>query len=96
MCCSGQRAALSGGTTMHIDFVLPVEGDIQEGLRQYRQKAAIGCMDYGFHVAVTTWNEKVSKDMAEAVESGVNSFKFFLAYKVFTRYLAVYTECFHW
>ncbi|KAJ7552152.1 hypothetical protein O6H91_06G044100 [Diphasiastrum complanatum] len=39
-------------------------------------------MDYGFHMAVTTWNEKVAKDMELLVkEKGINSFKFFLAYK---------------
>lgn len=67
---------------MHIDFVLPEKGDIEKGLAAYRNKAALGCMDFGFHVAVTSWNKKVASDMARAVEQGINSFKFFLAYKV--------------
>eukprot|EP00892_Ulva_mutabilis_P012811 jgi/Ulvmu1/9902/UM057_0059.1 len=78
---TGHRAALAGGTTMHIDFVLPIEGDIAKGLASYRSKAKKGCMDFAFHVAVTTWNDKVAKDMGAAVKAGVNSFKFFLAYK---------------
>jgi dihydropyrimidinase len=67
---------------MHIDFVLPVKGDIMAGLEAWTQRAAAGCMDYAFHVAVTAWNSKVEADMAAAVAKGVNSFKFFLAYKV--------------
>lgn len=80
--CRGHRAALAGGTTMHIDFVLPIEGNIAQGLKSYHNKAKKGCMDFAFHVAVTSWNDEVSRDMKEAVKAGVNSFKFFLAYKV--------------
>lgn len=38
-------------------------------------------MDYGFHMAVTSWSEKVAADMAVLARRGVNSFKFFMAYK---------------
>lgn len=78
---SGQAAALAGGTTMHIDFALPVDGDLQAGLASYRELAKISCMDYGFHMAITTWNDKVARDMGEMAAAGINSFKFFLAYK---------------
>ena len=80
--CRGQAAALAGGTTMHIDFVLPVAGNVSAGLASYRQLAARSCMDYGFHVAITEWSDVVADDMTRAVAEGVNSFKFFLAYKV--------------
>lgn len=80
--CSGQAAALAGGTTMHIDFVLPVNGSISAGMRVYKGLAERACMDYGFHVAMTAWNDDVKHDMAAAVAEGVNSFKFFMAYKV--------------
>uniref|UniRef100_A0A1D1ZXI2 dihydropyrimidinase n=1 Tax=Auxenochlorella protothecoides TaxID=3075 RepID=A0A1D1ZXI2_AUXPR len=78
---SGQRAALAGGTTMHIDFVLPVEHDLLAGLEAWRKKARHGVMDYGFHMAVTSWSNKVSRDMATVAAQGINSFKFFMAYK---------------
>ena len=56
-------------------------------------------MDYGLHMAVTKWDEKVKKhndfiflsdssilkvaeDMRFLVSEGINSFKFFMAYKV--------------
>ncbi|XP_062082269.1 dihydropyrimidinase isoform X1 [Humulus lupulus] len=79
---SGQAAALAGGTTMHIDFVLPVDGSLMAGFEDYEKKSRNSCMDYGFHMAVTKWDETVSKEMEIMVqEKGINSFKFFLAYK---------------
>jgi dihydropyrimidinase len=78
---SGQSAALAGGTTMHIDFALPVNGDLAAGFENYKRKSARSVMDYGFHMAITQWNDKVSADMADLVAEGINSFKFFFAYK---------------
>ncbi len=58
--CSGQAAALAGGTTMHIDFALPFNGSLTAGLTEWRRKAAIAVMDYGFHMAITSWDQQVS------------------------------------
>lgn len=79
---SGQAAALAGGTTMHIDFALPSDGDLSAGYKMYQEKASKACMDYGFHMAVTKWNDGVASDMERLVKhEGINSFKFFMAYK---------------
>ncbi|CAL4973527.1 unnamed protein product [Urochloa decumbens] len=79
---SGQAAALAGGTTMHIDFVIPVNGSLAAGLESYKKKAANAVMDYGFHVAITSWNDQVAREMEVMVKkNGINSFKFFMAYK---------------
>ncbi|GMG99988.1 hypothetical protein Nepgr_001828 [Nepenthes gracilis] len=79
---TGQAAALAGGTTMHIDFVIPVNGSLSAGLKAYQKKAEDSCMDYGFHMVITKWNEDVSREMEIMVkENGINSFKFFMAYK---------------
>ncbi|XP_017983632.1 PREDICTED: dihydropyrimidinase [Theobroma cacao] len=79
---SGQAAALAGGTTMHIDFVIPVNGSLVAGFEAYERKAKKSCMDYGFHMAITKWDESVSREMEIMVnEKGINSFKFFMAYK---------------
>eukprot|EP00897_Mesotaenium_endlicherianum_P005377 jgi/Mesen1/4868/ME000244S04056 len=67
---SGQAAALAGGTTMVIDFALPVDGDLARGLQAWQKKAELAVMDYGFHMAVTTWNSKVADDMATLVAKG--------------------------
>lgn len=77
---SGHAAALAGGTTMHIDFALPL-GGMKEGLKIWREKAKLAAMDYGFHMAVFEMSEQTKADMADMVAEGINSFKFFLAYK---------------
>lgn len=80
---TGTAAALAGGTTMIIDFVIPAAQerllDAYDKWRGWAEKAAA---DYSFHVAVTWWDESVKEDMATLVhERGVNSFKHFMAYK---------------
>ncbi|GAV90934.1 LOW QUALITY PROTEIN: Amidohydro_1 domain-containing protein/Amidohydro_5 domain-containing protein, partial [Cephalotus follicularis] len=79
---SGQAAALAGGTTMHIDFVIPVNGNLMAGFQAYKNKAKVSCMDYGFHMVIIKWDDVVSRDMEIMVkEHCINSFKFFMAYK---------------
>ncbi|KAK3408449.1 hypothetical protein EUGRSUZ_J00683 [Eucalyptus grandis] len=79
---SGQAAALAGGTTMHIDFVKPSNGSLIAGVEVYKKKAQKSCMDYGFHMVIHKWDEVVSREMEVMVnEKGINSFKFFMAYK---------------
>ncbi|CAH1786300.1 unnamed protein product [Owenia fusiformis] len=81
---SGTKAALAGGTTMIIDFVLDQKGvSLLDAYDKWRGWAdAKVCCDYGLHVAVTWWSEDVSKQMEMlCAERGINSFKMFLAYK---------------
>ncbi len=79
---SGTRAALSGGTTMIVDFVLPSQDEsLIEALQAWHQKAGKAVSDFGFHVAITWWGEQVWKEMPEMVKRGVNTFKYFMAYK---------------
>lgn len=65
---SGQAAALAGGTTMHIDFVIPVNGSLSAGFEAYVKKAEKSAMDYGFHMAITKWDDTVSKEMEVMVK----------------------------
>src|SRR6187549_3654208 len=80
---SGTAAALAGGTTMIIDFVIPnPKQRIMDAWKEWRGWAEKACADYSFHVAITWWDESVRKDMETLVrEHGVNSFKHFMAYK---------------
>jgi dihydropyrimidinase len=65
---SGHAAALAGGTTMHIDFVIPVNGNLTAGIESYKHKAEKSAMDYGFHMAITKWNDEVSREMEVMVK----------------------------
>uniref|UniRef100_A0A0K0DHT8 dihydropyrimidinase n=1 Tax=Angiostrongylus cantonensis TaxID=6313 RepID=A0A0K0DHT8_ANGCA len=80
----GTRAALAGGTTMIIDFVIPTkESTPLPAYKEWREWADPKvCCDYGLSMAITSWNPKVEREMEEVVkpEYGINSFKFFLAY----------------
>ncbi len=79
---SGTAAALAGGTTMVVDFVLPSpEGNLLEALQDWFQKAGKARIDYSFHMAVTGWSERCYNEMPEVVARGVNTFKHFMAYK---------------
>ncbi len=80
---SGTGAALAGGTTSIIDFVIPnPQQPLMDAYRTWRGWAEKAACDYGFHVAITWWDESVRADMGTLVkEEGVNSFKHFMAYK---------------
>ena len=80
---TGTRAALMGGTTMVVDFVLPApEQSMLDALRGWHNKSTQAHCDYSFHMAVTWWGEEVFDDMARVVrEEGINTFKHFMAYK---------------
>jgi dihydropyrimidinase len=80
---SGTAAAMAGGTTMIIDFVIPNPGvSLLEAYDQWRGWAAKAASDYSFHVAVTWWSDQVRDEMGVLTrERGVNSFKHFMAYK---------------
>ena len=79
----GTAAALSGGTTSIIDFVIPdPKQPLMDAFRTWRGWSEKACADYGFHVAVTWWSDSVHADMGTLVkDEGVNSFKHFMAYK---------------
>jgi len=81
---SGTRAAMFGGTTMIIDFILQTQGDtLKNALKTWQGKSngkAIG--DYSYHMAVTDFNKKTAKEVVQMIEKeGITSFKTFMAYK---------------
>ncbi|PWE57029.1 dihydropyrimidinase [Metarhizobium album] len=80
---SGTRAALSGGTTMVVDFALPAPGQsLLEALTMWDNKSTRATCDYSFHMAITWWGEQVFNEMQAIVqEKGINTFKHFMAYK---------------
>ncbi len=79
---TGHVAALHGGTTCHLDFVIQQQGQsLQEALDTWRAKAdGHAVMDYGFHMIITDARPEVIDEMESMVRQGVTSFKLFLAY----------------
>ncbi len=81
---TGTRAALHGGTTTVIDFVLQTQGkSLRHALEQWQSRSNGNCLgDYSFHMAVTDFNDNTRQEIAEMVEKeGITSFKTFMAYK---------------
>src|SRR6478735_4275868 len=79
---SGTRAALSGGTTMVVDFCIPGNGQpLMDAWADWDRRSAKACTDYSYHMCITYWSDRVREDMAEVVEKGVTTFKHFMAYK---------------
>ncbi len=81
---TGTRAALFGGTTTVIDFVLQTQGHtLHEALAEWNGRAsgtAVG--DYSFHMAVTDFNDRTRAEIRQMIEEeGITSFKTFMAYK---------------
>ena len=81
---TGTRAALHGGTTTVIDFVLQKQGhSLKTALDEWNSRAlgtAVG--DYSFHMAVTDYNDTTKTEIKKMVEEeGITSFKTFMAYK---------------
>lgn len=80
---SGTRSAAFGGTTTIVDFAFQRHGtSILEAIENTRAKGEEGaCIDYGFHVIVTSVEEQTLADMQHAIRhEGVSSFKMFMAY----------------
>lgn len=82
---SGTKAALAGGTTTIMDFVLPPKGvGLVAAFKKWNEWAKDNaCCDYTFRVAIPEFKKgKTDVEMESLVkEFGVNSFKCFMAYK---------------
>jgi len=81
---TGTRAALFGGTTMVIDFILQKQGNsLQSALDEWRSRSDNNCVgDYSFHMAVTDFNDNTRTEVKKMIEQeGIVSFKTFMAYK---------------
>jgi dihydropyrimidinase len=80
---SASKAALAGGTTTLIEMICP--GPAEQPLEAFdvwRSKAdGLAAVDYSFHMSVVRFDEPVREQFRRIVESGVASFKVFLAYK---------------
>lgn len=79
---SGTKAALSGGTTIVVDFCIPGNGQrLMDAWKDWDVRASKAAADYSYHMCITYWSDQVRADMAEVVNKGVTTFKHFMAYK---------------
>ena len=78
----GTRAALSGGTTMVVDFCIPApDQSLMDALADWDRRGARAAADYAFHMAIIAWTPAISEAMAAVVARGITTFKYFMAYK---------------
>lgn len=56
---------------MHLDFALPVDGDLLAGIERHDQQAAKSVMDYSYHVPLTEYNEKVRTLLSDSKKDAV-------------------------
>ena len=79
---SGTAAAVAGGTTVILDFATQDRGrTLAEALDVWHTRADGRCScDYGFHMAVTDWNDATRRELAHMADAGITSFKAYMAY----------------
>ncbi|MVN75117.1 dihydropyrimidinase [Hymenobacter sp. HMF4947] len=80
---TGTRAALHGGTTTVIDFILQKQGgSLRSAFEEWSGRATGNALgDYSFHMAVTDFNPDTKEEIQEMIAEGITSFKTFMAYK---------------
>lgn len=81
----GSVAALFGGTTTVVDFAIQQKGDtLMNAVKEKASRAgSLSAVDYSFHGCFTDFSnvENVIKEIKEAVDYGISSFKEFMIYK---------------
>ena len=79
---AGTKAALSGGTTMVVDFCIPGQGQkLMDAWADWDRRSAGAATDYSYHMCIVAWSDAIREEMAAVVEKGVTTFKHFMAYK---------------
>src|SRR5687767_11983500 len=66
---TGTRAALFGGTTMVIDFILQKQGNsLRSALEEWKSRSDNNCVgDYSFHMAVTDFNDNTKWEVKKMI-----------------------------
>src|ERR1700731_1340942 len=60
---SGTKAALSGGTTMVVDFCIPNRNQpLMESFADCRKRSKDAVSDYAYHMCITYWDDSVRED----------------------------------
>jgi len=80
---NGSKAAACGGVTTFIDFAQQEEGYSLASALDHRLFEAEdrACVDFGFHLVITDWNQRTRGEIPRMVARGVTSFKAFTCYR---------------
>ncbi len=78
---SGTKAAIVGGTTTVLDFATQDHGmTMHDALGLWRKKAEKSSSNYGFHMAVSEWNDARKAEVDDMFRAGISSFKMYMVY----------------
>lgn len=78
---TGHKAAAFGGTTTVMDFVPQDLPDLMANVEQWHTKADnMAAIDFGFHMNITSFNDRVARQIPELISSGITTLKVFMAY----------------
>lgn len=79
---TGTKAELSGGTTCIVDFATQNRGEsLKYALDHWHEKAdGKASCDYAFHLALSDWNDSVSRELETVIAKGIRSFKLYTIY----------------
>ncbi|OUP85731.1 dihydropyrimidinase [Lachnoclostridium sp. An169] len=79
---TGTKAELAGGTTCIIDFATQYKGEtLAQALENWHRKAdGESSCDYAFHLALSEWNDEISRELERVVREEISSFKLYMTY----------------
>ncbi|MGA9398658.1 MAG: dihydropyrimidinase [Anaerolineaceae bacterium] len=78
---TGMKAAAFGGTTTVIDFVPQDKPSLKQNIDKWHAKAdEKAAVDFGFHMNITKFNDKVAAELPALAAEGITSLKVFTAY----------------
>jgi len=78
---TGTKAAAFGGTTTVIDFISQDVDPLLKNVDIWEAKAeGKAAVDYGFHMNMTRFNDKIAAEIPLLVKRGITSLKVFTAY----------------
>ncbi len=78
---TGHKAAAFGGTTTALDFVSQDADSLSECVNAWHKRAdALAAIDFGFHMNITHFDQKVADEIPGLPSLGITSVKVFTAY----------------
>ncbi|MBQ1821195.1 MAG: dihydropyrimidinase [Clostridia bacterium] len=79
---TGTKAAVVGGTTTVLDFATQDHGmTMHDALDLWHKKAdGRSSSNYGFHMAVSEWNDARKAEVDDMFKAGISSFKMYMVY----------------